>query len=275
MGRWVVAAMLLACGCGASVRDARPLDVAADPDTRPLDCTAPFPTRSTGSAPPFAGTVFVDPDVLRADEPTSFAGLVATGQANRVMFDRRTNSFNTVNAYLFDARFGATKHVEIQVNPEFSQAAAETEATFYAQAIGRIPGFLFRDLDTVWIHRGLYPFGGGNNNLLIHTEQGESYAASGFLEETFIHEGAHTSLDGRHATTARWQEAQTADLTFISEYARDNPTREDVAESLSLYLAVRFRSTRLDAQTAAQILAAIPARITYFDCLQLAMDPLP
>jgi hypothetical protein len=50
--------------------------------------------------------------------------------------------------------------------------------------IGRLPTVLRSQLRTVWIHQGVEPFGGGNNNLLIHTGQADLYYASGILEET-------------------------------------------------------------------------------------------
>ena len=247
---------------------------AGSADAGPDPCAEAFtPVASPGVTPPFSGTAFVTDDLIRATDPTSFVGLTYAGQGVRTMYDRRTASFNQENAHLFDARFGASKVVEIQVNPEMSQAEAEVEARFYATVIGRIPGFLFRDLETVWIHRGVELFGGGNNNFLIHTGQGAMYGDS--IEEIFVHEGAHTSMDAYHASSARWLEAQSADGLAISDYARDNPTREDVSESLGPYLALRLRRSRISAQTAAQIMNAIPNRIRYFDCLGLSMDPLP
>ena len=93
------------------------------------------------------------------------------------MFDRRTGQFGTVNAHIFQARYGTSTMVEIQVNPEFDVANAEQEALFYATAIGRMPAFLFTDLETVWIHAGDEPAGGGNNNLLIHTGWGRQQYA--------------------------------------------------------------------------------------------------
>lgn len=197
-----------------------------------------------------------------------------TGQGQRTMFDRRVARFITLNAHLFDAQFGSNTVVEIQVNSEFSQNEAETQARRYAEVIGRLPAFLFRDVETVWIHRGMQAFGGGNNNLLIHTEQGESYAASGDLEEIFIHEAVHTSMDSYHATTTRWVEAGTTDGVAISTYARDNPEREDLAESLGPYLAARFRPERVDQATIQAIEETIPNRIRYFDCLNLSMQIL-
>jgi len=274
------AAFVAAAACGdtgdTSVTDTA-LDGGADTasEVAGLDCAAPFVVVAAPSAdPPFSGTAFVTDDLITDADPTAFVDLTYAGQGSRSMFDRRTASFITVDAHLFDARFGATKTVEIQVNPEMSAADAEAEARFYAAAIGRIPAFLFRDLDTVWIHRGMQPFGGGNRNLLIHTEQGQAYVATGSLEEIFIHEGAHTSLDAYHVAAPRWIEARNADGVAISTYARDNPTTEDVSESLGPYLAVRFGADRVPVATLDTIRAAMPNRIKYLDCLGLTPDIL-
>lgn len=272
-------ALIAAAGCRGAGAGPTGIDAPAGidaPGPAPdAGCAAFVPATMPPAAPPFAGTAFLDPGIITAADPTAFVDLTFTGQAPREMFDRRTGAFETVNAYLFAARFGATKTVEIQVNPEFSRAQAEVEARTYATAVGRLPAFAFRDLDTMWIHAGLFPFGGGNRNLLIHTAQGEEYAAGGYLEEIFVHEGTHTSIDGDHAAAAGWLEAQTADAAFISTYARDNPTREDVAETMVPYLAQRFRADRLPPATVAAIRGAIPNRLRYLDCLGVTMDPLP
>jgi hypothetical protein len=178
------------------------------------------------------------------------------------MFDRRVNRFISVSAFLFDATFSIGLSAEIQVNSEFGSAeAAMVEADKYAIEIGRLPTALRTDVRTVWIHRGVEPFGGGNNNLLIHTGQGEQYAQNGWLEEVFVHEAAHTSLDAAHASSSGWLAAQDADPNFISTYARDNPTREDVAESFLPFLAVRYRPDRISQATANTINSTIPNRI--------------
>lgn len=230
---------------------------------------------STGEAAPFAGTVFIDPDIVTAADPTAFTGITYAGQGNRLMFDRRVNSFITLNAYLFNATFADGLSAEIQVNPEFgSVAAAMDQADRYGTEIGRLSYSLRLDVETVWIHQGIKEFGGGNNNLLIHTGQGDLYAANGFLEEVFIHEASHTSLDAAHASSAGWLAAQAADPEFISTYAQDNPTREDIAESFLAYLALRYRSDRLTPADAAAIQAAIPNRIAYFDAQGFNLAPL-
>jgi hypothetical protein len=248
------AALLVAAACGGDI---------AEPDPQP-------PT-----TPPFSGTIFIDPDIITPDDPTTFLGLTAAGQAARTMFDRRVNGWITVEAYLFAASFSDGLSVEVQVNPEFgTTAASQAEAEFYARAVGRLPTALRRDVRTMWIHRGVQPFGGGNDNILIHTGQADAYIASGILEETLAHEASHTSLDAAHATSPGWLAAQAADPTFISTYARDNPTREDIAESFVPYLAVRYRANRISPSLRATIEAAIPNRIAYFNGLALDMRPI-
>lgn len=216
--------------------------------------------------PPFAGTIFIEPDIITENDPTAYLSLSDAGQGQRTMFDRRSNDWGNLNAYLFNATFSDGDDIEIQVNPEFSDAdSARVEALKYAAVIGRLPKYLRAEVQTVWIHKGANPFGGGNNNLLIHTGQAESYVSSGILEETLVHEACHTSLDGTHANAAGWLEAQNADGEYVSTYARDNPTREDIAESFLLYYAYRYRPDRISQSMANLISSTIPNRIAYFD----------
>lgn len=231
--------------------------------------------KSPPVSPPFQGTIFIDPDIIRPDDPTTLTSVIASGRGSRTMFDRRVNDWVTVDAYLFNAAFDDGLSIEVQVNPEFGSAAgALALAELYTGAIGRLPTALRRDVSTVWIHQGVQPFGGGNNNILIHVGQAERYVSDGILEETLVHEATHTSLDAQHGAAPGWLAAQSADPTFISTYARDNPTREDIAESFLPYLAVRYRTDRISASLRATIVAAIPNRIAYFDRLGLQIHPI-
>jgi hypothetical protein len=232
-------------------------------------------TVTTSAVPPFGGTIFVDPDIITPADPTTFTGLTYAGQGSRLMFDRRFG-WVTLNAFLFNAVFDDGLTAEVQVNPEFgTPAASQAHAELYAAAIGRLPTALRQEMRTVWIHQGVEPFGGGNNNILIHVGQADQYVASGILEETLVHEASHTSLDATHATSAGWLAAQAADGTFISTYARDFPTQEDIAESFLLWLALRHRPDRISDALKATIQATMPARLAYFDGLALAMHPIP
>ena len=229
----------------------------------------------TTLSPPFSGTIFLDPDIIIPSDPTTFQNLSSAGQGSRTMFDRRVNAFITVDAYLFNATFDDGLGAEIQVNPEFGgSAAALAEAQKYAEVIGRLPTALRNDVQSVWIHKGVQPFGGGNNSLLIHTDQADLYAGDGILEETLVHEAAHTSLDATHASAPAWLDAQSADGVFITTYARDFPIREDIAESFLLYLAIRYRSGRITTSLEDMILQTMPNRIAYFDSQSFDVHPI-
>ncbi len=225
--------------------------------------------------PPFKGTIFLDPDIITAKDPTVYQTITPAGSGMRELFDRRTDGMIQVKAHLFTARFSdQEKSVEIQVNPEFDAAKAKALATKYAEVIGRLPKCLRADVDTVTIHAGDKPFGGGNRNLLIHTAQADSYERDGILEETLVHEASHTSLDDKHAKSPDWIAAQKADATFISTYARDNPQREDIAETFLLWLALRHRPERMDEKLITQVKQTVAHRLEYFDQKKPDVSPV-
>ena len=228
------------------------------------------------ATPPFSGTIFIDPDIITADDPTTFISLSYNGQAQRTMYDRRVADWITISPYLFPAIFDDSMTIEIQVNPEFgTHEESQAQAEKFAPVIGRLTTELRKDVETVWIHKGTEPFGGGNNNLLIHTDYSAlHYEDQGILEETFVHEAAHTSLDAYHSTTSQWIKAQEEDCRFISNYAEEHPTREDIAESYLPYFAVRYRSDRISTELKEKIESAIPKRIQYFDSQSFKMHPV-
>lgn len=213
--------------------------------------------------PPYSGTVFVDPDILLPSDPSTFVQVVDAGSGSRQVFDRRTNVSGIIDALLFNAYYSDTGTVEIQVNPEFGAIEAASKAAFYGHAIGQLPLALRVDVRTVTIHKGDEAFGGGNNNILIHTDSPGYHGE--WLEETIFHEACHTSLDSRIANTSSWISAQTTDPDFISTYARDNPNREDVAESCLLYYALRYSGERVAADTLTTISTTIANRILVLD----------
>ena len=219
------------------------------------------------ASPPFAGTVFIDPDVITPSDPSSLIDVTYAGRGERTMFDRRPADWVVLDAYLFNARFDDGLSSEVQVNPEFgSVLAAQAAANKYARMIGQLPTVLRTGVETVWIHKGEELWGGGNDNILIHVDQYvHSPVFRDFEEEALIHEGGHTSLDAEHADAPDWLAARMADDGFISTYARDNPAREDIAESILPWLAVRYRSDRISGADEQKILSAIPNRLAYFD----------
>ena len=234
---------------------------------RPAEAQAPVP-------PPFTGTILIDPDIITSDSPTVFSRARYAGRDRRVVFDRRKDDWVTIRAFVVRLRFSDGTRIDAVVNPEFrTERAAVAQARKYAVVTGRLPAMLRRDVDELWIHRGKQLYGGGNRSLLIHTGQTGEYVRAGILEETLAHEGAHTSLDADLATSPGWVAAQEADPAFISDYARDNPQREDVAETIVSWLAVRYARDSVDPAVVALIEEAIPHRLALLD--EQAFDLAP
>ena len=162
--------------------------------------------------PPYDGTIWYFPDVINSNDPTTFKELIYTGKDYREMFDRRKGGrWLNKEAFLFNAVY-EERIIEIQVNPEFKNVDnAFKEAFYYSEVIGRLPNFLLTNVKTVWIHKGKKSYGGGNENLLIHTGRSKEYISKEILEEVFIHEAGHTSLDwdfGGLLSNVEWQKAK-------------------------------------------------------------------
>ena len=118
-------------------------------------------------------------------------------------------------------------------------------------------------------------FGGSPGSILIHANDPAPWttARKGFLEEVFMHEAAHAVLDEAHARADGWRAAQAADGVFISEYAGNNPVREDIAETAVMYFAVRYRPESLTPEDRWRVLTSIPNRLAYFEEQGFDMSP--
>ncbi len=221
------------------------------------------------------GTLFMDPDIITPEDPSVFESISYAGRERRMMFDRRVAGWVELEPFLFDAIYSDGFTLEIQVNPEFeTEASALVEAERYGWLIGQMPRVLRGpDFQTVWIHRGNELWGGGNNNILIHTDSAADYEREGIIEEVFLHEGVHTSLDAYHLASSGWLAAQASDGDFISAYAREFPNREDLAETFPMWFALRFREDRISERLANTIRRRIPSRLDYLDAQDFNLSP--
>ena len=221
---------------------------------------------STYAKPPFRGAAYVDRDIIQKNDPSDFISLEYVGLVKEKSFDRRVDTLVSQDMFVFNIKYKNKKGTRVRVNTEFGNVRyAQRQAERYAFVIGQMPYVLLRDLDTITIHKGKKPFGGGNRDILVHTGDGEKLMRDGFLEEVVFHEGCHTSLDHDTYNNPAWKKARLFDDNFISTYALDNPNREDVAESCLMYFALRYRPDRIPNGIKNLILKTIPSRIDYFD----------
>lgn len=227
-------------------------------------------------SPPYAGTAWISPDVITPTAPTDLISLAYAGMQTRRTFDRRVDDWVTLRSHIFRATFGcARRTVDVVVNPEFTLTEATTQAERFADVVGRLPPGSRAAVAELWIHAGRMPMGGGNGALTIHTDVPEREWP--FIEEVLLHEAAHASLDpqfGAAVDWPQWRSLRESDPGFVSEYARDYPDREDIAESYGAFALVRAADARLDLRADAQtITAVIPNRLAYLESLGSAYVP--
>ncbi len=225
--------------------------------------------------PPYFGTIFIEPGIITDTDCSTLSSVTYTGQGIALVYDRRVNNWVNINAYLFNVVWNDSLTSQAVVNPEFTIAEATAEANKYAFKIGQLPHCLRTDINEIWIHKGNFDWGGGNNSILIHTDRATYYESLGISEETLIHEASHTSLDAAHATSTGWIDAQLLDNNFISTYAQQNPIREDLAESYLTWLAVKHFASRVSATNYNLITQTIPNRLLYFDAQNFNLNPIP
>jgi len=137
---------------------------------------------------------------------------------------------------------------------------------------------IFRDaIDTLWIHDGEEPWFGGIYNGMRYIG---IYIGS-YLDTThavMLHEACHVYIDQKYSDDQDWLDAQKNDGgKFISTYAKENPQREDLAESFTAYFAIRYRKVRISLNPFSNVfntvIKTIPNRINFFDSLELDMSP--
>ena len=235
----------------------------------------------------FKNNLYHDCDIIKKKDPTTFLNLSFLGVENIKWFDYRLSTENSMkyeiyfDAFIFKARFEKGKDVTIRVNSEFkTKEKAEKIAKKYAKTIGQLPNFLrVPHLLTSTIHKGNGGWGGGNSDILIHTGTSPSRrGVSKCLEEVMIHEGAHVSIDFFYTLKGkkgnRWKDAANKDNKYVTPYARKNPFREDIAETINWWIAVRCKKDRISKSTYKKIVQNIPNRLEFFDNQDFDTYPL-
>ena len=215
--------------------------------------------------------LFTNCDILTKKDPTSFKKISFIEEKRIKWWDRRKEKISTweqdyFNAFIFQASFENGHKIQIRVNSEFkNKEKAEKQALKFVFMIGQLPYFIrSTNLRTITIHKGDHDWGGGNHDILIHTGSKHGVCE----EEVLMHESGHTSLDwdwGGSVNSSQWKKAAKADSNFISEYAKQYPDTEDVAETINWWIAVRCKPGKLSNNTYKKIVEGIPNRLRYLD----------
>ena len=63
---------------------------------------------------PLSGTIFIDPDIINAQDSSTLQALKDAGQGQRSMYDRRDADWISNNAALFNARYSDGLSLKVQ-----------------------------------------------------------------------------------------------------------------------------------------------------------------
>lgn len=220
-------------------------------------------------------------DVIVPGDPSAFQTIQQGSDRSVLMWDRDANNnagawINPLS-YVYALTYDDSIESEIRIRKvDFNQTEADELAQTYAQLMGQLPAFLRAGVDSINILASDALFGG---NSFLHSIEitigatSELYQQTGNLEEIILHEGTHAALDHLYTENSDWSAAQSLDSHYVSQYAADYPTREDIAETVVPYLGLRYHNSRIDASNQQSLNSGISHRMALLD--SLGLDPYP
>ena len=203
-------------------------------------------------------------NLINKKDPSNFKKLRNLGIKKKL----KTWDNREYDAFVFRGVYEKSHNIEIRVHVNF-KTKARSYAMKYAKMAGQIPNFLRRYMRTITVFGpdpdAFGPAYAWGNNITFHT----NYFQGGCGEEVLMHEAAHNTLDYWSSTgqirKSKWQKAAKADKFYITEYAKSKPNREDIAETIVPWVAVRCKSDRLKKDEYKKIVEGIPNRLKVLD----------
>jgi len=278
---FLLASTLLLVSC----RDAQEPDVVQDVEGTVDNIVEDMPkpgehahddSRASGFAALNYGTMYMDPDLAKPGDPTTLTGVSYSGEGSTYSYNSNSGDYFNFNSYDFTLRFDDGDTLKIGVDRNVgSQGRARQAADLVADPIGQLPAILRREIGyvAIWDGTGRASATASLNMITTYNDSNRSSASNGYLEELFIHEVAHVSVDGWYYPNDDFRAAARRDNDYVSNYAESNPNREDIAETLVTYVATRYRSDRVDQGILNRVTAAGRNRFEFLDRQQLNFYP--
>lgn len=193
----------------------------------------------------------------------------------------------TFRAFSFIAEYENDLKLELLVEHDKSVKdleKAEKIALFYSKMFGQIPHFLRMNTKKIYIHKDIGKDDGtwwvGNQNkkkeIIFHINPSRCTSKRMYSRcvVAMIHEITHIlDREKKLSYQPKWLETIKLDKNFYcSKYAKVSP-REDFAESVLCWIAVRHKSNMINKDEIIKINQFIPNRLKFFDDLNLNMHP--
>ena len=208
-----------------------------------------------------------DLDFIRSGDQGVFSCIRYEGKIRAEMPDRRSDELFVDDVFSYSAKYKDGTSVGIWVHPGVgSRDAARKLALQAAGPVGKLPTIMRSKLDHVVIHKGnLTAYAEAKARFFVlYSENMATRLRNHDLEETVFHESVHATLDHPMLASAAWKKAQRTDAGFVTEYARDRPGKEDMAESALFAWALLFHPGRLPGSVEGKVRKIMPNRLEFF-----------
>jgi hypothetical protein len=213
-------------------------------------------------------------DLIRSDDPDALVGVIYIGVRTKEMPPSlRHDNAHFEQAYVYRASFSDSKTVDILMSEDYrSEAAARADVDQYAPRLGKLPAFYRNNLNYMVGHVGDSDLTSedAGHFFVIYSDRAATRIANNDLEESFLHESTHASVQVRAGgmgfnllSSLRWQAAVAADNAFITDYAASE-AQEDLAESALFGYAMTFYPERFSRAERRAIKAQIPHRLAFW-----------
>ena len=246
--------------------------------------------------------------IINSTDPSTLQKIIYIGKEKRNFIEARTDREDKsrlfefkATPYVYDAYYENGKIFEILIYFENEKNKSKGKdgslAEKYAFMIGQMPNVLLQRLDAAHIYAdvlGISNASAKERIINIHPEGEGGYVFGTAIEELFIHELVHASLDKpihgvyqamnkkRHKNEnikskklnwGDWRQAVKKDKKkYITKYAKTS-IHEDLAESFTAWLALRYKNDRISDIQKVVIEKKIPNRIKFFDEQKFDMYP--
>ena len=223
---------------------------------------------TSASGPIFPNSVVSNElDFIEADDPGVFACIRFEGNIRAEMPDKRDDELFVDGVFSWSAQFRDGTAVGIWVHPDAgSRSMARKLAIQVAEPLGKLPTIMRSRLDHVVIHKGNETAFAEDRGrfFVLYSDNMAIRLRNHDLEETVFHESVHATLDHPFSASADWKKAQRADGDFVTDYARENPDKEDMAESALFAWTLLVHPGRLPKSVEERLGTIMPNRLEFF-----------
>jgi hypothetical protein len=213
-----------------------------------------------------------DLDFILADDPGACWEVAEIGGGRTEMYDPRRDKMMVDGAVHFEASY-PNQSIRINVHPAVVDPKAR--AMQAAESVSRLPQGMRAELRYVNILDGDGGAWAEDEGRFFTLYDGlmTRRLAEHDLDETVFHETAHIALDPIFSSDPGWQAQQFADANFMTRYAAENPTQEDIAETALFVWTMTHHRGRLSAEVEALVQKTIPNRLEYMSNMLEGFEP--